>query len=197
MENCAKRMVVFFMLAIAIGSGLAVGLIMYKKLKYPVCYFEWVLHYSAEYSLDSSLVLAIINSESGFMKNAKSVKGARGLMQIMPRSAKAIANELKYINFSEEDLYNPKLNIEFGCFYLSYLFDKFDDEDKVLFAYNAGEGTLANYLKSNAGSFDIKALDFPETVQYIKRVKSAKKYYTKVIKWQLVNENNFKELDKI
>lgn len=171
--------------------------LMYKKLKYPVCYFELVMHYSAEYSLDPSLVIAIINSESGFEVNAKSVKGAVGLMQIMPATAKAIANELKYINFSEEDLYNPKLNIEFGCFYLSYLFDKFGSEDEVLFAYNAGEGTLLNYLKTSGGSFDVKVLDFPETVQYIKRVKSAKKYYTKVIKWQLVNENNFKELDKI
>ena len=181
MENKAKRMIIFLMIIIALVAGSIIGVIMYNRLKYPFCYKEYVFQYSAEYSLEPELVFAVINSESGFMANAESVKGAKGLMQIIPRTAISIARQLKYVDFDENDLFNPRQNIEFGCYYLSYLFDKYKDEEQVLFAYNAGEGTLINYLKDSGGGFNLENIEIKETKNYIKRVKKAKKYYKKLV----------------
>lgn len=187
MENKAKRMIIFLMILVALISGSIVGVIMYNRLKYPFCYNEFVFQYSAEYSLEPELVFAVINSESGFMANAESVKGAKGLMQIMPRTARSIAEELKYVDFDEKDLFSPRQNIEFGCYYLSYLFDKYKDEERVLFAYNAGEGTLINFLEKY-GEFNLENVEIKETRNYIKRVKKAKKYYKRLVNSSLISD---------
>lgn len=188
MENKAKRMVIFLMILIALVSGTMVGVIMYNRLKYPFCYNEFVFQYSAEYSLEPELVFAVINSESGFMAKVESIKGAKGLMQIMPRTARSIAGKLKYVDFDENDLFDPRQNIEFGCYYLSYLFDKFKDEEQVLFAYNAGEGTLINFLEEK-GEFSLENVEIKETKNYIKMVKKAKKYYKRLVRNFLVQGN--------
>lgn len=180
----ANKMIVIFMLLVAIVAGGIVGVVMYNRLKYPICFENFVMQYSAEYSIEPSLVYAVILTESGFMQEAESVVGAVGLMQIMPDTAKFIAGELRYVDFSLEDLKNPQLNIEFGCYYLAYLFNKFDSLEEVLFAYNAGEGNLLKFKKEN-GVFDEEKISISETKNYIKKVKSAKAKYDKIIRYQL------------
>lgn len=180
----ANKMIVVIMLLIALISGGIVGVVMYNRLKYPICFEDFVMQYSAEYSLEPALVYAVILTESGFMQEAESVVGAVGLMQIMPNTAKFIAGELKYVDFSLEDLKNPQLNIEFGCYYLAYLFDKYNLLDEVLFAYNAGEGNLIKYL-TKVGEFNIETIPYLETKNYIAKVKSAKVRYEKILNLQL------------
>ena len=69
----------------------------------------------------------------------------------------------------------PAINIEFGCFYLKYLFNKFQDEEVVLFCYNAGEGVFIEESKSK--SFAEIKKEFSGVDKYIKKVKKAKKMY--------------------
>ena len=114
-----------------------------KKIIYPIKFEEYVNAYCKEFSLEQCFVYSIIKAESNFNKNAKSAKGATGLMQIMPSTGEFIADKLKLNSY---DLYSPKDNIRFGCFYLRYLFNKFNDVNTVLGAYNAGEGKVRNWL---------------------------------------------------
>ena len=83
--------------------------------------------------------------ESGFKPMAKSGKGARGLMQLMPSTAEWIANK-NGIAYSEELLVNAEYNLELGCAYLSYLSSRFDGKRNIAAAYNAGEGDVRKWL---------------------------------------------------
>lgn len=164
-----------------LGSLVAtiVGMVAILKVAYPVCYADYVNHYSNEYDIGSELVLAIINTESGFDRFAVSNRGAIGLMQIVPATANFIANDLNIENFDENMLYDAETNIKFGCYYLAYLFEKFESVDKVLFAYNAGEGTLNNFISESGGAFDLQKVEIEETKNYIKRVKKSYNHYKK------------------
>ncbi|MGN1162655.1 MAG: lytic transglycosylase domain-containing protein [Christensenellales bacterium] len=170
------------------SCGLAIILILilfylFFEIKYPLKYENDIRFFAAENELQASLVAAIINTESGFNPNAKSQSGAEGLMQLMPRTARFVANKYA-INFESNDLFNPQKNIEIGCKYLRYLFNKFNDKKTVLFAYNSGEGNVVNWLQNQDFSNDGKKLascPFFETNTYVQRVERAEKIYIKKI----------------
>lgn len=108
---------------------------------------------SDRFSLDPSLIKAVIKAESGFNHMATSVKGARGLMQLMPGTAEAM---------EVEDPYNPEENIFGGARYLSLLLQRFKDDMTLgLAAYNAGP----EKVEAHQG-----VPPYPETKNFIKRV---------------------------
>lgn len=119
---------------------------------------------SNRYGIDNRLVYAVIMAESGYDSQAKSPKGAIGLMQIMPSTAEWLSDA----PVAESDLYNPKYNIELGVKLLSMYFTKYNDFYAVLCAYNAGEGNLAKWLRNE---IDISEPPYKETADYIRRVK--------------------------
>lgn len=150
------------------------------KRRYPVYFKEDVVNSSKEFNLNPKLVFSVIRAESGFNANALSDKGAKGLMQIIDSTAEFIANKL---NVDEYNLYDPKTNIRFGCYYIRYLFDKFEITDTVLCAYNAGEGNVARWLKDERYSKNNLSLDiipFKETREYVKKVNKNFKIYEKI-----------------
>ena len=67
----------------------------------------------------------------------------------------------------------PQINIKYGCFYLRYLLNKFNNETYTLCAYNAGETVVRNWINSQ-NEFTIL---YPETENYVKKVQNAKKVY--------------------
>jgi hypothetical protein len=90
-----------------------------------------------EYGVDKSLIKAVIHAESGYDPNAVSAKGASGLMQLMPNTARSlkVSNSL-----------DPAENIRGGVRYLRFLLDTFrGDESLALAAYNAGLSRVAQY----------------------------------------------------
>ena len=105
--------------------------------------------------LDPDLIHAIVNVESGCDPRALSPKGAMGLMQLVPATAR---------RFGVEDPFDPKQNIEGGTSYLKYLLALFDgDLGLSLAAYNAGE----NLVLRRGG-----IPPFPETRDYVRKVRS-------------------------
>lgn len=107
------------------------------------------------YGVDARLVQAIITVESDFNPRAVSHAGAQGLMQLMPETA---------ARFQVDDPFDPRANIEGGVRYLKHLFQRFPgDVQRVLAAYNAGEGAVERY-----GGIP----PYRETQHYVARVMS-------------------------
>lgn len=102
--------------------------------------FGELIHDAArKHGINPQLVAAVARAESAFRPEAVSVKGARGLMQLMPATA-------EWLGVSQQHVHDPALNLDAGARYLRMLADKFEDDlSLVLAAYNAGEGTVARY----------------------------------------------------
>jgi len=105
------------------------------------------------YQLEPALLHAVISAESGYDSQARSPKGARGLMQLMPDTAR---------RFGVSDPDDPTENLHGGARYLRWLLDLFTDVHLALAAYNAGEGAVQRY--GNA------IPPYPETRTYVRRV---------------------------
>lgn len=171
-------------------SGIAIMLIiififLFFEFKYPLKFKEEIEFYAEKNDISPTLVAAIINTESSFKQDAKSKSGAEGLMQLMPSTARFVAD--KYGVEFDGNLFSPQKNIEIGCLYLKYLFYKFKNEQTVLFAYNSGEGNVNVWLNNKEYSQDGKTLTycpFEETNNYVKKVQKAKKFYSKKISAQ-------------
>ena len=93
--------------------------------------------YAKKYRIDPTLVRAVIQVESDFNPNCVSNKGARGLMQLIPATAK---------RFGVSKVHDPEQNIHGGVRYLAYLLDLFNEDlPRVLAGYNAGENAVLKY----------------------------------------------------
>lgn len=135
------------------------------KLKYassvnPAEFEQLIKTCSEKYGVNASLVKAVIHAESGYNPNAVSSKGASGLMQLMPATAKSL---------KVADRFNPKDNVEGGVKYLRFLLDTFrGDVSLAVAAYNAGLNKVAKY-----GGIP----PYNETRTYVNRVLSYMKSY--------------------
>lgn len=147
---------------------------------YPIKYSEEINYYSNLNQLNPSLVASVINVESGYKKDRESSKGALGLMQIMPSTGSWIADKLGE-EFEESLLMNPEKNIKYGCYYISYLINYFDDTQLAICAYNAGMGNVTKWI-SNPEYFEngqLKKIPFKETEQYYQKILKNLRYYEK------------------
>jgi soluble lytic murein transglycosylase-like protein len=108
------------------------------------------------FDVSPALVDSVIQVESNYNPNAVSPKGAQGLMQLMPATAR---------RFGVKNSFDAKQNIEGGVRYLKFLQTTFKDDRLAIAAYNAGEGAVAKY-----GNVP----PYPETVNYVAKV--GKKY---------------------
>jgi hypothetical protein len=116
-------------------------------------YNEFIIGAARKHDVDAALVSAVIKAESDYDPRTVSNKGARGLMQLMPATAK---------RFGVTNSFDPEENIYGGTRYLRWLLTKFDNNaDLAVAAYNAGEGNVNKYNG---------VPPFRETVNYINRI---------------------------
>jgi len=133
------------------------------------------------YHVDKALVFALIRQESGFNPKAKSWAGARGLMQLMPRTASFVAHDRRYHRggATRSTLFDPRVNLKLGQKYIEILLkDSKIDGDLFLMAaaWNGGPGNLNKWRRNtdhmNDPLFFIESLPSRETRNFIERVLS-------------------------
>ncbi len=153
----------------------------------PEEYRAYVEKYAHEYGISEELIYAVIKTESGFDQSAVSSKGAVGLMQIMPSTFEWITNDLLHEYLGEDMLYDPETNIKYGTYYLCRLYNRFEDWNTAVAAYNGGEGNVSEWLSDRRYSDDGKRLNidnipdsFSETENYVKKVNKALSMYQKL-----------------
>ena len=113
-------------------------------------------------NLDPYLILAIIQIESEFSPSAVSHRGAVGLMQVMPRTAEFVANEMGMTYKGRSSLYDPLINVRLGIHYLSELTDRYETTEYALAAYNYGPSNFEKLRSRNSKqpSYVTKVLKF-------------------------------------
>ena len=146
--------------------------IVIKKI-YPQKYNEYVEKYANEYGIDSMLIYAIIKAESNFNSNIKSSSNAIGLMQLLENTAKETATKIG-VEYTENCLYNPEINIQLGIKYYSELLKEYSNNYMLaLTAYNAGTGNLKKWIEQgiiNEDGSNIEDIPYKETNNYVRKI---------------------------
>ncbi len=154
-----------------------------EKKTYRLDYLTLIRRYAAEYELDPYAVAAIVHCESGNRADVVSSAGAIGLMQLMPDTGEWIAGKLSVADYDVDMLKQPETNIRFGCWYLHFLYERFESNDTVYAAYNAGHNRVKNWLDDNAYSADgatLSDVPYPQTKDYVEKVQRAYDTYKKL-----------------
>lgn len=145
---------------------------------------SYILDSSKRYDIDPLLIYAQMHQESSFKLRATSYKGASGLMQLMPDTAR---------RFGVANIYNPKENIEGGVKYMRWLLNTFNgDVVLALAGYNAGEGAVMKYRN--------QVPPYRETQEYVRRISER---YNSIINPNLPNvalkvtKKQAKQLEKV
>ena len=152
----------------------------FTRAYFPMKYLDIISENAEKYGLDTEFVCGLIRQESSFNIAAVSRKGASGLMQIMEPTAYWVAEEMGLQNFDYKNILNPEINIAMGCWYISWLIERFGNEETALLAYNAGAGRVNQWLADNVietKKFSLNSVPYPETRNFVKKVLFYKKVY--------------------
>ena len=163
----------------ALLLSIALFIFFYVEIKKTESYSQEIFSAAESYELSPELIFAVIRAESNYDPNAVSRSNARGLMQIMPATASDIANT-KGVVYDVNALFDYKINLDFGCYYLKQMLDSSNNQENALASYNAGIGNVEKWLTDVQYSTDQKTLDYipySETRKYVKKIAFFEKIY--------------------
>ncbi len=161
----------------AIFTLAQVGYLDDVELRFPKAFDKKITQHAQQQEINPAWAFAITRRESSFMTDAHSSVGAKGLMQLMPNTAK----QLKRGRISRQYLYNAENNIQLGTMYLRKLLDK-SKGNKILAtaSYNAGPYRVKKWLKNTSAmpaDIWIETIPFKETRNYVKSVLAYQEIY--------------------
>ena len=163
-------------------------------LRFPLVYNKNINLHAKNYEIPPAFIYAIIRQESGFREDVVSAAGARGLMQIMPSTAKVVAKGARIAYTHQDQLFSWQHNINIGIAYLATLAKRFYHNPILMAAaYNAGPGNVVYWIKHYpAKQMDIwiETLPFQETRNYLKNVIA---FYT-VYEYRMQNKPDLKRI---
>ena len=143
------------------------------QMFYPLGWRAELTEAAARAAVDPLLVAAVVREESSFYPQARSRVGARGLMQLMPDTARPMA-QARRLAFNNGDLLDdPAANLDMGSGYLGGLLREFGDARLAAAAYNAGPGRVREWWagrRSDDVDVWVEQIPFNETRAYVKRV---------------------------
>ena len=180
-----RRRLFAILVALLVGGAIAVVAAVpgvqegIRDLYLPLQHEDIIRQQARDKDLDPALIAAVIYQESKFEDRTSSA-GAKGLMQILPSTAKFIAGRTGGTSFVPSDLATPQVNIAYGSYYLRYLLNRYDgNETLAIAAYNAGETNVAHWIREAGGEgrFHPSDIPFPETRAYVTSVERHQKDY--------------------
>jgi soluble lytic murein transglycosylase len=145
----------------------------YWEALFPKAYWTDLKRSSAANGLDPYLVASLIRQESEFNPNAVSRANAVGLMQLLPKTGKLVAKEVKLKRYSASQLYTPAVNLQLGTRYFRGMVDKFGGFEYALAAYNAGSDRVEDWLsqgKYRDPQEFVESIPFTETREYVQAI---------------------------
>jgi soluble lytic murein transglycosylase len=180
-----------FALVVAIVLGVTVAALVAARgpvedavleITLPLKHEDIIRQQARDKNLDPELIAAVIYQESKF-QDRTSQAGARGVMQILPSTADYIARKSGGTEFVQGDLADPQINISYGSWYLRYLLDHYDGNERLaIAAYNAGQTNVNKWVAQAGGpdEFDRdEDIPFAETRAYVASVETKKREYRK------------------
>jgi soluble lytic murein transglycosylase len=175
-------LVVGALVSVAVVLAVRVGPDAVRHFTLPLNHEDIIRQQAADKQLDPALIAAVIYQESKFRDRTSSA-GAKGLMQLMPSTAKFIAHKSGGTQFQLADLGTPQVNIAYGSWYLRYLIQHYKGNTTLgVAAYNAGMVNVDKWVKrvGGPGNFDAgRNIPFPETRHYVLSVLSHRDQYRK------------------
>jgi len=143
-------------------------------LRFPLQYKEAVLNLSARSGLEPAWTYGVIRRESAFVSDARSPRGAMGLMQLMPATAKRVSRQLQLRYRGSRQLLQPETNLALGTGHLAHMLERFDAQTVLATAaYNAGARRVNGWLPeddSMAADRWIETIPYRETREYVSNV---------------------------
>ncbi|MGA3089563.1 MAG: transglycosylase SLT domain-containing protein [Terriglobales bacterium] len=146
----------------------------YWEALFPKAYWTDLRKYSVLNGLDPYLVASLIRQESEFNTLALSRANAVGLMQLLPKTGKTVAKQVKLKGYSAPQLYTPAVNLELGTRYFKDMVDKYNGQfEYALAAYNAGSDRVGDWL--GQGHYRdpqefVESIPFTETREYVQAI---------------------------
>lgn len=157
-------------------------------LRYPAPYRDVLKARAGELALDEAWVYGLIRQESRFIQDAQSSAGASGLMQLMPGTARWVAQKLGLKNWRWSKVTDVDTNIGLGTYYLRHVLDTLDGSPVLASAaYNAGPNRARAWRPASAmeGAIYAETIPFGETRDYVKRVMANTTYYANTFSQEL------------
>ena len=141
-------------------------------LRFPRSYWQTFQSVADDLEVDPYELLSVARRESGLYQRARSKVGARGLMQLMPSTARSVANDRKELYGGANSLYDPATNIALGATYYVDLLSRFEgNRVKALAAYNGGPSRVVRWTeKDMAVDQWVDSIPFGETREYVQAV---------------------------
>ncbi|MGJ0484841.1 MAG: transglycosylase SLT domain-containing protein [Methylomicrobium sp.] len=153
------------------------------SLRFPVRYLEQVQSNAFRQNLDPAVVLGLIRQESMLDSKAESSVGAKGLMQVMPKTGRQIAREIQQNLETDASLFDPNVNIQLGAYYFRKLLERFNGHVALAAAaYNAGPARVAKWLPNGTA---MPADIWVETIPY----KETRKYVASVLSYAIIYQH--------
>lgn len=171
-----RKLLVFIIIILIVFVFLGLFKDKILKIIYPRTYKEVVSLYAEEYNVEEDLIFAVIKAESNFKEEAVSHRDAIGLMQIMENTAKDVAKKYDIeidFNNAKQEILEVQNNINIGTKYLSVLLEKYKNKELAVAAYNAGIGTVDNWIEKGvikADGSDIENIPYKETNNYVRKI---------------------------
>lgn len=150
--------------------------------RFPSPFRDYMVTSTSALGLDMAWVYGLIRQESRFVMNARSHVGASGLMQLMPATARFVANKIGMTGFTPDAVNDINTNIQLGTNYLNMVLRDLDGSQAMATAaYNAGPGRprawRASLTRTVEGAVFAETIPFAETRGYVKNVLSNATYY--------------------
>lgn len=151
------------------------------ELRYLAPFREQVSPQARQLALDDGWVYGLMRQESRFITSARSGVGAKGLMQLMPATAKWVARKIGLSDYHPKKVEETETNVKLGTSYLKMVLDRLDNQPVLACAaYNAGPGRAQRWRGDAPleGAIYAETIPFSETRDYVKKVMNNSVYYS-------------------